>query len=102
MSAQKEIHDESVNSIYDICYENYKKEYASDEDFSIQDEDISQELNSLLECYDFHFKKRRFHHSNSIYSEILENLVIEKRVEMVCINKVVNEIFNIGTSNINI
>ena len=78
--------DDSANSINDIfieCYDIYKKEYASDEEFSIKDkdEDLSKEISVLLDCYNVHYKKRRHWHSDSIYSDILDDIVVERIIE---------------------
>jgi len=78
---ENELNDSANSSIdiYDGCYEIYKRKYASDDEFSINDNDgdISKEVSILLDCYNAHFKRRKYCHSDSIYSDILDDLVVE-------------------------
>lgn len=67
--------DKSNNSeIYNQCYNIYKKEYLNNKDFSIQDEDITEEIDEILNDFDNHMKYHN--NSSSVYSEILSNLGI--------------------------
>jgi hypothetical protein len=57
------------------CYQQYKKEFTNDEDFSIKSyNDLSQELDDILNEYDYQVKKRHDVINNSIYSDLLEQI----------------------------
>jgi hypothetical protein len=67
--------DRSNNSeIYNNCYNIYKMEYLNNLDFSIQDEDITEEIDEIL--HDYENNKKNHDNSSSIYSEILNDLGI--------------------------
>jgi len=60
------------NDVYHQCYSIYKQEYTNDKEFSIKSEDISEELDGILNEYEVNLKKRNDNLSNSIYSDILD------------------------------
>jgi hypothetical protein len=63
------------NDFIKSCYQQYKKEFAGDEDFSIKSyTGLSQEVDDLLNEFDYHVKKRHDILSNSIYSDLLDQI----------------------------
>jgi hypothetical protein len=62
------------SEIYTQCYDIYKKEYLNNQDFSLQDEDITEEIDEILNDYENHRKNND--DSSSVYSEILNDLGI--------------------------
>jgi hypothetical protein len=66
-----------TNDFIKTCYQQYKKEYANDEDFSLKSSNISQEVDELLNEFDYHVKQRHDIVSNSIYSDLLEQIGID-------------------------
>ena len=64
------------SAIYKCCYSIYKKDYLNNMEFSIQSEDISNEIDDLINDYDNRKKNRVNYDTNSIYSEILNELGI--------------------------
>lgn len=63
-----------INDIYNFCYKEYKQEYMNEEDFSIKSEDINNELDDIIDDYDLKLKRRKNNSSDSIYSDILDEL----------------------------
>ena len=70
----RNINDGHLNDIYDFCYKEYKQEYMNDEDFSIKSEEINIEVDEIVEDYALKLKRRKNKHSDSIYSEVLDEL----------------------------
>ncbi len=60
--------------IYTNCYDKYKYEYTDNLDFSIRSDDMSEEIDDLLNNFDTHLKKRNDVLSTSVYSDILNEL----------------------------
>ena len=65
------------SDIYNCCYLIYKKDYVNNKDFSIKSDDITEEIDELINDYDNHKKARKHNDSNSLYSEMLEELGIK-------------------------
>jgi hypothetical protein len=56
------------------CYQQYKKEYMNDENFSLKSYDMSEEIDDFINEFDFHVKRRHEVMSNSIYSDLLDQI----------------------------
>jgi len=70
----RNVNEGQINDIYENCYKDYKQEFMNDEDFSIRSEDINNEVEEILDDYAVKLKRRKNKHSDSIYSEILDEL----------------------------
>jgi hypothetical protein len=72
--SDRQISDGQLNDIYNYCYREYKQEYMNDEDFSIKSEDINNEVDEIIDDFDLKLKKRKNNLSDSVYSDILDEL----------------------------
>jgi hypothetical protein len=62
-----------AHEVYSECYNLYKKEYLNDRDFSLDSEDITEELEEIISDFDINLKRRNDLLSDSIYSDILDD-----------------------------
>jgi hypothetical protein len=62
-----------VKDTYKECYNYYKKEYLNNRDFSLDSEDITEELDEIINEFDVNLKRRNEMLSDSIYSDILDD-----------------------------
>lgn len=64
-----------IDPIFDITYKTYKKEFLKDRSFSVDlSDDIMDEVNDILFEFDKKLKKRDDNLTDSILSEILDDL----------------------------
>lgn len=61
-----------VKDTYTECCNYYKKEYLNNRDFSLDSEDITEELDEIINEFDINLKRRNEILSDSIYSDILD------------------------------
>src|SRR4051794_23093663 len=67
---------EHINQIYSYCYNTYKAEYTGGLDFSMEDDEIDDEISQIFREFENKKRKRNEEFSDSILSELLEDFDI--------------------------
>jgi len=73
--------DTEIDYLYEITYKAYKKEFTKDKSFSIDsDEDVIEAVDSIVNGFEDRVKLRNQNLTDSILSEILDDLGIKIKI----------------------
>ncbi len=79
--------DSELDFIYEIAYKTYKKEFFKDKSFSIDsDDEVNEEIDTLLIEFEERMKLRNQNLTDSLLSEVLDDLGI---IWFIYLNKIV-------------
>lgn len=64
-----------IDSIWEIAYKSYKKEFTKDRSFSLDsDSEMTEEIDCIINGFERRMKKRNDNVTDSLLSEIVEDL----------------------------